>query len=99
MKNFFRTFLAAGLLGIGCIFAAPANAGIQCDGGYQVIPGVGHVSTPYCQDNLVAKYARESGLPISDAEVRNNPVVKEQACSFLGGRASEACSTIEDSDG
>lgn len=71
----------------------PAAAKIQCSAdGFQRVQGA-WLSTPYCQDNLVAKVARQYGIRVSDAEVRNNPNRKSEVCRFIGRdiRVRDAC--------
>jgi hypothetical protein len=63
--------------------AFPAYA-ITCDGNYQVQRNGRHIATPYCQDNMLAKVAREYGMHVSRHAIRNNPSVKERACRFAG---------------
>jgi len=72
--------------------AAPAEARIKCVNGFQVVNG-SQISTPYCQDNLVAQVAREHGMKVSEAEVRNNPNYKRHVCQFVGRdiRIYQAC--------
>lgn len=72
--------------------AAPAEARIRCVDGNQVVNG-SLIATPYCQDNLVGKVAREHGLRVSDSEIRNNPNTKRHVCRFVGRdiRLTTAC--------
>jgi hypothetical protein len=71
---------AAGVLVIGC---AAAQAKIVCNGDYQVVNG-SEISTPYCSDGYVAAVARQRGMRVSDAEVRNNPGKKDEICRWIG---------------
>jgi len=64
-------------------FAAPADARIVCKGEFQVVNG-SHISTPYCRDNYLARVAREYGVKVSDAAVRENPNLKREVCRFVG---------------
>lgn len=72
--------------------AAPAEARIKCVNGFQIVNG-SPISTPYCQDNLVAQVAREHGMKVSEAEVRSNPNFKRHVCQFVGRdiRVYQAC--------
>jgi len=72
--------------------ASPATARIKCVGGSQVVAG-SLIATPYCQDALVAKVAREHGFKVSDGEIRNNPNTKRDVCRFVGRdiRLTTAC--------
>ena len=63
--------------------AAPVAAGIHCRNGYQIVNGA-LIATPYCQDELVFKVAREYGLKTTAAEIRNNPNHKRHLCRFVG---------------
>lgn len=65
--------------------AAPAaEAGIRCTrDGYQVVQG-NQLATPYCQDNLLGRVAREYGMRVSDAAVRGNPNLKREVCRLVG---------------
>jgi len=80
------TVLAAGILfavlaGSG---ATPAQAGIRCDGPYQVMRDGGRLATPYCEDNYIAEVAREYGFKASAAKVRDNPNYRLELCRFIG---------------
>jgi len=88
-------FLATSALAVG----SSAHARIVCDDNYQVIAGQ-EISTPYCQDNNLAQVARGHGRRVSDAEVRNNPGLKNELCRYLGSdiRVQTACASTR-SDG
>ena len=65
--------------------ALPASAAIKCQGPNQWNSAAGGwISTPYCEDNLVAAVARESGMNVSNKAVRQNPSIKAEACRFAG---------------
>lgn len=64
-------------------FAQPALAKIKCLGGNQLVSG-SLIATPYCQDELVAHVAREHGMKVSAAAIRNNPNLKRNVCQFVG---------------
>lgn len=88
----------AKILGCATILAfaamsAPAAA-IECRGGYQVVQG-NLLSTPYCQDALLAKVARQYGFKTSAAAIRQNPNHKREICRFIGRdiRVQENCIT------
>lgn len=74
------------------VSAAPAEARIRCVNGFQVVNG-SHIATPYCQDELVARVAREHGMKVSAEAVRNNPNYKRHVCQFVGRdiRIYQAC--------
>lgn len=82
---------AAGLM--AALLAAPAaQAGIRCQNGYQVVQG-NLIATPYCQEALLAKVAREYGFHETFAEIRNNPNTKRRVCTLIGRdiRVQETC--------
>lgn len=84
---------ALGLLTVPALLAGPANAaGIKCRDDYQVVQGR-EISTPYCADNYLARVAREYGVRVSDAAIRNNPNKKSEVCRFIGHdpRVKENC--------
>jgi hypothetical protein len=64
-------------------FARPAEAGIKCVDGMQIVNG-SPIATPYCQDELVAVVARERGWKVSAAAIRNNPNLKRNVCQHVG---------------
>lgn len=74
------------------LLPASADARIVCRNGFQAVGG-NLIATPYCQDALLAKVAREYGMKASDARVRNNPNYKREVCRFVGNdiRVSEHC--------
>jgi len=71
---------------------ALADARIKCIDGFQIVSG-SRIATPYCQDKLVAQVAREHGMKVSEAEIRNNPNYKRHICQFVGRdiRIYQAC--------
>ncbi len=74
--------------------ATPATAAITCRDGAQLVSG-SYISTPYCQDKLLADVAREYGFKVSFAEIRNNPNTKRNICVYVGKdvRVHENCLT------
>ena len=79
-------------LGVVTTTANPAAAKIRCKGIFQVNKS-GLISTPYCQDQQIARVARSYGWRVSDAQVRNEPLKKVRICQALGGdvRLKGAC--------
>lgn len=71
-----------------------AEAKIKCEGRYQIIKHNGKISTPYCEDNLLAAVARSRGMRVSNKAIRHNPSVKKKACEFVGHdiRVQDICS-------
>lgn len=69
-----------------------SQARIACEGPYQIIQGQLH-ATPYCEDNYLAAVAREYGMRVSNAAIRNNPHEKQRACLFVGDdiRVQDIC--------
>jgi hypothetical protein len=60
-----------------------AEAAIRCEGRFQIVKGQ-RLSTPYCEDHLLAELARARGFRISDAAIRNSPTAKADACRLVG---------------
>lgn len=84
-------FLAAALLG-SVAGPSPAEAKIRCQGIFQVTK-YGLLSTPYCQDQEIARVARSRGWNVSQAQIGNDPLKKVQICQVLGSdvRLKGAC--------
>jgi hypothetical protein len=76
-------------LGLICA-VSHANAGIVCDGNFQIVDGMS-VSTPYCQDENLAAYQRNRGVKVSGGEVRHHPELKLEACASVGTANETAC--------
>lgn len=103
MMTIARGAAALGML-IGCaalIAPLPAEAKIRCKGQYQVIKGVEHLSTPYCEDNYLATVAAQYGSRVSAKAIRNNPHRKQEVCQLVGhdNRVSSICSQYNDFSG
>ena len=62
---------------------SPVVAHIICDHEYQVVEG-GETPTPYCQDDNLARVAREHGRHVSAGEVRNNSALRNELCKTFG---------------
>jgi hypothetical protein len=71
------------LTAVAVFTAAPAEAKIACNKGFQTVSGQ-PIATPYCQDNYVGEVARAYGIRVSDAEIRNNPNLKRNVCAQIG---------------
>ena len=82
---------AAALVCLGSLIA-PAHARIVCKDGFQNVAG-SMIATPYCQDELLAKVAREYGMRAPAARIRNNPNYKREVCRLVGAdiRVSDYC--------
>jgi hypothetical protein len=63
---------------------SPVAARIQCKGNFQVTK-YGLISTPYCEEQEIARVARSYGTRVTDAEVRNNALTKVYLCQRYGG--------------
>ena len=76
-----------------------AHAGIVCRDDFQVVNGR-EIYTPYCGDNNLAAVARQYGVKVSDAEVRNNPGTKDDVCRLIGNdnRVKSTCTTTDGRD-
>ncbi|HMN38034.1 MAG TPA: hypothetical protein PKD49_10070 [Hyphomicrobium sp.] len=87
-----KSFGAAAVLAGLSALASPAQARIICHNGFQKVGG-NLISTPYCQDELLAEVAREYGMRASAARIRNNPNYKREVCRLVGAdiRVSEHC--------
>jgi hypothetical protein len=75
------TLAAAAVLAVS--FAAPAAARIECRGKFQVTK-YGLISTPYCEEEQIARVSRSYGARVTGAEVRNNPLTKVYLCQVYG---------------
>lgn len=89
--------LLACTFAVGLFAGTPAASAITCKNEYQVVQGQ-LLSTPYCQDNYIAKVAREYGSRVSAREIRNNPNTKAEVCRFMGHdtRVSHLCQQYRD---
>jgi hypothetical protein len=78
--------------------ASPAAAAIKCKNGFQLVQG-NYIATPYCQDALLTRVAREYGMRVSGSEIRWNPNYKRQVCRTVGHdiRVQENCRTVNPS--
>jgi len=77
-----RCLLGAALL---AFVAYPAAARIQCQGNFQVTKKNGLISTPYCQEEQIARVAQSYGWKVTAAQVHNDPLKKVYICQSLGG--------------
>ena len=88
------TALTAGLLAlfVFCFEGGPVWAGIRCANGFQEV-GRGLIATPYCQDELLFRVAREYGFKTTAEAIRSNPNHKRNICQFIGRdiRAQQPC--------
>jgi hypothetical protein len=75
------TLAVTALLAIA--MASPAAARIECRGNFQVTK-YGLISTPYCEEEQIARVARSYGARVTGADVRNNPLTKVYLCQVYG---------------
>jgi hypothetical protein len=81
---------------VGLVFsifaASPAFSKIECRGTSQ-ITSQGPITTPYCQDEEIARVARTYGIKVTGAEIRNEPLRKVYVCQRIGSdvRIKGAC--------
>ena len=61
-----------------------AEAAIKCQGNFQVTK-YGLISTPYCEEEQIARVAQTYGWKVTGNEVRNSPLKKVRICQALGG--------------
>ncbi len=68
------------------------SRGIKCQGGAQLVAG-SYITTPFCQDELLANVARGYGMRASADRIRYNPNYKREVCRLVGHdiRVSEHC--------
>lgn len=74
--------------GVGAILClglmtSSASARIVCKNGVQKSSGQ-WIVTPYCQDALLGKVARQHGMRVSDKALRQNPNRKRTVCRLVG---------------
>jgi len=94
MHGRYTVALMAGLVGL--LIAAvpePAAAKIKCKGIFQVTKTNGLISTPYCQEEEIARVAQSYGWKVTAAQIHNDPLKKVYVCQALGGdvRIQGAC--------
>jgi len=96
MRYKFLSVIAA----LAVTLSGTAYAHIVCHDDFQVVNGR-EIATPYCQDNTLAQVSRGYGRRVSDAEVRNNPGLKDELCRNFGSdiRVKSACASSKGQDG
>ena len=95
MRTMFLSVLA-----VTISLSRAALAHIVCHDDFQVVNGR-EIATPYCQDNTLAQVSRRFGRRVSDAQVRNNPGLKDELCRNFGSdiRVKSACASSTGQDG
>lgn len=83
--------LTIALSAVALAASGPAYA-INCEQGYQRVQG-NLIATPFCQDEYLARVARDFGLKASGERIRNNPSYKREVCRLVGRdiRVQTAC--------
>jgi len=83
----------------GLSWTSDASARIACKGRFQVVKG-NLIATPYCEDMLLAKVAREFGMRVSFRQLRSSHSTKSSACRFVGhdNRVSDLCQNYRRDD-
>ena len=88
MSRFLQTSLACAAVAVAVLAApGPAGAGIKCQGQSQVTK-YGLLSTPYCEEEQIAKVARSYGWKGTASEVHYNPLTKVYLCQRFGNEVS-----------
>ena len=97
LRDLTRRMLPVAIIAAGLAASVSPALAINCKGQYQIIKGQ-ELATPYCQDNYLAKIARQYGMHVSDATIRNNPNKKAEVCRFMGfdTRVSNICEQYRD---
>ena len=94
MRPKFLITIAAGAFAVAVLApgAEAGRRGIKCQGGAQLVAG-SYISTPFCQDALLASVARSYGMRASADQIRYNPNYKREVCRLVGHdiRVSEHC--------
>jgi hypothetical protein len=81
-KTFSTLALSTSLFVLAAVSDAAAK--IECRDNFQVTKKNGLISTPYCEDQQIARVARSYGFNVTDAEVHNNPNTKVYLCQVIG---------------
>ena len=86
------SLVGAALLAL-LLAAEPAAAKIQCQGIFQVTKKYGLISTPYCQEEEIARVAQSYGWKVTAAQIHNDALKKVYVCQALGNdnRLKGAC--------
>jgi hypothetical protein len=82
--------LASAISWAATLVSSQSHAAIRCDGNYQIIHGK-ELSTPFCEDEDLAAWARGNGLSISSARIRQSADAKHQACLWTAGASTSTC--------
>ncbi len=87
-----RLSLAGTFTAVMLAIATSADAGIKCNGPWQVVAG-SEIATPYCGDEYLAQVARSYGIRVSGRTIRRSYSTKSEICQFIGHdyRISDIC--------
>lgn len=74
------------------VAGSAADARIACTGDFQIVNG-SPIATPFCEDDHLAKVAREHGGHFSAETIRHSLDAKYSACAVTAGdtRTMDAC--------
>lgn len=92
--------ISTAMLALTCVLfvstaTVTAKARIVCKNGVQRSSGQ-WIVTPYCQDALLGKVARQHGMRVSDRALRQNPNRKRHVCRLVGQdiRVKDMCRQV-----
>src|SRR5262245_49509561 len=73
----------------------PAQSRIECDGNYQIVQRQ-PLSTPYCQEQNLARVAHGYGIRVSVEAIRRSESVRGEVCRTIGydNRVREFCHAL-----
>lgn len=83
-RSAFTAWAALGVAAFAAAAISPAEARIECRGNFQITKH-GPISTPYCEEENIARVARSYGFKVTGAEVRKDPLKKVRLCQIIGG--------------
>ena len=94
-KGLMAPFIFMMLFFFFCASITDADARIRCRKDMQIVNGQ-FIATPYCEDQYLAKVARQYGTRTSAARIRNNPNHKKEVCRLVRHdiRVQETCQRI-----
>jgi hypothetical protein len=97
-RMIFGLAAALAVMGLSGMPAPTEARGIACRDGYQNVGG-NEISTPYCQDELLAQVARSYGMKAPADKIRYNPNFKREVCRFVGHDIRVQQNCINDAPG
>ncbi len=78
-----RFALGTVIIAIAAISTPAAATGITCDRQFQIVNGQ-KIATPFCADRLLGNVARERGIKVTDAQIRQSDNTKIDLCRRVG---------------